>query len=54
LMRFTTAASIWILVGLVIAVPTSGSRRIDWRGLRHPRTWLRSRRTKPDAPLAEG
>ena len=54
LMRFTTAASIWILVGLVIAVPTSGSRRIDWRGLRHPRTWLRSRGTKPDAPPAEG
>ena len=37
LMRFTTAASIWILVGLVIAVPAAGSRWPNFGAIRHPR-----------------
>ena len=52
LMRFTTAASIWLLVGLVIAVPASGAffNRAD---LRHPVAWLRSHGTGPDVEPAE-
>ena len=46
LMRFTTAASIWLLVGLVIAVPASGTF-FDWADLRHPVAWLRSHGTGP-------
>ena len=54
LMRFTTAASIWLMVGLVIAVPVSRSRWSDLSVIRHPRQWLRSRSTKPAAQVSEG
>jgi hypothetical protein len=47
LMRFTTAASIWLLVGLVISVPDSGFRRPNLAAIQRPRTWLRSRGAKP-------
>jgi hypothetical protein len=42
LMRFTTAASIWFFVGLVMASPAAGDR---WfiTAARHPRKWLASR-----------
>lgn len=42
LMRFTTAASIWILVGLVMAEPAAGLRP-DFAAALHPRAWLASR-----------
>jgi hypothetical protein len=54
LMRFTTAASIWFLVGLVIAVPYTASRGPSWEAVRHPRAWLRSFRTKPAAQPSDG
>ena len=49
LMRFTTAASIWLLVGLVVAQPASGLRRPDFGALRHPRRWLSARGAKAEA-----
>lgn len=50
LMRFTTAAGIWLLVGLVIAVP-GGALRPDFAAVLHPRKWLASR--GKDAKAAE-
>jgi hypothetical protein len=50
LMRFTTAASIWVVVGLLIAVPVAGSRQVNLDGLRHPRRWLQSKRTSEPSP----
>jgi hypothetical protein len=52
LMRFTTAASIWFLVGLVIAVPAAGAF-FGWADLRHPVAWLRSHGTGPDEEPSE-
>jgi hypothetical protein len=49
LMRFTTAASIWLLVGLVIAVPYNASRGPGSETLLHPGTWLRALRNRPAA-----
>jgi hypothetical protein len=43
LMRFTNAASICLLVGLVIAAPYSESRLVNFSAVRHPRRWLESR-----------
>ena len=54
LMRFTTAASIWVVVGLLIAVPIAGSRPVDLDGLRHPRRWLQSKRPKATSEPALG
>lgn len=47
LLRFTNAATISILVGLVIGAPYSAFRRPDLDALRHPRTWFASRYRKP-------
>ena len=49
LMRFTNAASMMLLVGLVISAPGSGFRRPDLTALRHPRRWLGSRRAGAEA-----
>ncbi len=46
LMRFTTAASICLLVGLVIAVPGPEFRWPILSVIQHPRTWLASRGPK--------
>jgi hypothetical protein len=49
LMRFTSAASIMLIVGLVVAEPASGSRwGLNLDALRHPRDWYRSRGTKAE------
>lgn len=53
LMRFTNAASICLLVGLVVAAPSSGWRPFDVSALRHPRQWLTSRQTKPVAQIPD-
>ncbi len=49
LMRFSTAASIWLLIGLVIAAPVSDDDRPYLAALRHPLSWLKSRRAEPAA-----
>ena len=53
LMRFTTSASMMLLVGLVVAQPTSGSRIPDLAALRHPRQWFRSRGVTTDDGLPD-
>lgn len=53
LMRFTNAASLCLLVGLVTAVPSSGWRLSSLGAVRHPRQWLASRKAKPDAQLSD-
>jgi hypothetical protein len=52
LMRFTTAASVWLLVGLVVAVPGAGLRRPRLAAVRHPRNWLRSRGAEMEPDVA--
>ena len=49
LMRFTIAASMMLIVGLVISAPGSEFRRPDLAGLRHPRRWLGSRGSDAEA-----
>jgi hypothetical protein len=49
LMRFTTAASMMLIVGLVLSAPGSALRRPDLAALRHPRRWLGSRRSDAEA-----
>lgn len=49
LMRFTNAASMMLLVGLVISAPGTEFRRPDLTALRHPRRWLASRRASAEA-----
>jgi hypothetical protein len=49
LMRFTTAASIWLLVGLAIAAPTSGFRRPNLGAFR---CVISLGRTRPDTKAA--
>ena len=49
LMRFTTAASMMLVVGLVLSVPGSEFRRPDLSALRHPRRWLGSRGSDAEA-----
>jgi O-antigen ligase len=53
LMRYTTAASLWLLVGLILAVPSEGLRLPDRAELKHPRRWLGLRRA-PAAPPDPG
>jgi hypothetical protein len=50
LMRFTTAASIFVLIGLVMGEPGAGIRP-DFEALLHPRKWLTSRGRKPAAEV---
>ena len=44
LMRFTIAASMMLIVGLVISAPGSEFRRPNFAAVRHPRRWLATRR----------
>jgi hypothetical protein len=49
LMRFTNAASMMLIVGLVISVPGTEFRRPDLSAVRHPRRWLGSRGSDAEA-----
>jgi hypothetical protein len=49
LMRFTNAASMMLIVGLVVSAPGSEFRRPDLTAVRHPRRWLASRRAGAEA-----
>jgi len=46
LMRFTPAASLCLLVGLILAQPQARFKRPDLSAVRHPRRWLGSRRAR--------
>ncbi len=52
LMRFTTAASMALVVGLIVAQSTAGNRGPDVDDLRHPRRWLGRRRGRAEAVVA--
>jgi hypothetical protein len=49
LMRFTNAASMMLVAGLVVSAPGSEFRRLDLTAVRHPRRWLASRRPPAEA-----
>jgi len=54
LMRFTIAASMMLLVGLVVSVPGTELKRPNLAAIRHPRRWLQSRRSGAGAAWRPG